>query len=238
MSLLELDRVSKSYGPGPQRTVLHEVDLQLEDGQLAVVWGLRGSGRSTLLRIAAGIEAPDAGTVSFEGHDLRRHGERLLGTGIGYCVKTLRFAEGQSALEHTMVALLSRWVAPARARARAIECLQRAGAGHCAQMRRAQLSTAETVRVAIARTLTLQPRLIVIDEPVNGVDLADRDGILSLLRSLADDGVAVLSSTGESTGLSEADRGLVLGAGKLRGAAAEPAPLLALHRPGRRQASG
>lgn len=222
MSLLSLDGVSKLCGPRQERAILREVSLELQAGELAVVWGLRRSGRSTLLRVAAGIEPPSSGVVRFEGKDLATHGERLLGDQIGYCQKALRFTDGQRALEHAMVALLSRWASPAQARRRAHAALERVGAAHCAKLREHELSSAEAVRVAIARTLTLAPRLVVIDEPVKGVELTDRDGVLRLLRALADEGIAVLASTGESTGLSEADRALVIGRGRLRGAPAPP----------------
>ena len=77
MSLLELERVAKRYRDGQlERVVLREVSLDLDGGELAVVWGLRRSGRSTLLRVAAGIEAPDEGVVRFDGRDLAVHGER------------------------------------------------------------------------------------------------------------------------------------------------------------------
>jgi ABC-type multidrug transport system ATPase subunit len=239
MSLLELERVHKRYADDlGERTVLREVTLQAGAGELVVVWGLRRSGRSTLLRVAAGIEPPDAGTVRFAGHDLAAGGERLLGEGIGYCQKTLRFADGHTALDHAMVGLLSRWVPPAKARLRALEALDRVAAAHCARMTRRELSSAEAVRVSLARTLALRPRLVVVDEPVKGVELSERDPILGLLRSLADEGVTVLASTGESTGLSQADRGLVLGDGELRGAPPqELAPVLPLRRV-RREASG
>jgi ABC-type multidrug transport system ATPase subunit len=231
MSLLELDAVHKHYrDEAGERTVLRNVSLQAEKGQLVVVWGLRRSGRSTLLRIAAGIEPPETGTVRFDGQDLANRGERLLGEGIGYCQKTLRFADGHTGLDHAMVGLLSRWVPPAKARLRALGSLERTGVAHCARMTRRELSSAEAVRVGLARTLALKPRLIVIDEPVKGVELTDRDPILALLRSLADEGLTVLASTGESTGLSQADQGLVLGDGELRGAApTELAEVLPLH---------
>lgn len=237
MSLLELDAVIKRAAGDPQRLILRDACLQVQAGELAVVWGMRGSGRSTLMRIAAGIEPADGGCVRFEGRDLARHGERLLGSGIGYCSKMLRFTDGHTALEHAMVGLLSRWVSPATARERARNALRRVGAERCEGMRQRQLTSAEAVRVALARTLALHPRLVVIDEPARGVELGDRDGILALLRQLADEGVAVLASTGESTGLSEADRALVLDGGRLRGAVAEPAPVVPLRVVGRQRAS-
>ena len=221
MSLLELEGVRKRREDGGA-LLLREVSLRIEAGELAVVWGMRGSGRSTLLRIAAGIEPPDAGAVRFEGRDLSGRGRRLLGEGIGYCHRTLRFGESQSALEHAMVGPLSRWVAPAAARRRALAALERVGAAHCAGLRQHKLTGGEAVRVALARTLALAPRMVVVDEPVAGVDLAERDGVLGLLRSLADEGVAVLASTGESTGLSQADRAFALGEGTLRSAPQRP----------------
>lgn len=238
MSLLEMEHVHKRpVDEGSERHALRDVCLQLDAGELAAVWGLRRSGRSTLLRVAAGIEPPDAGIVRFEGRDLALHGERLLGRGIGYCHRTLLFSDGHTALDHTMVGLLSRWVAPATARARALQALERTGAAHCARMTQRRLSQAEAVRIALARTLTLSPRLLVIDEPVKGVELTERDPILALLRSLADEGIAVLASTGESTGLSEADRPFMLGGGQLRGAPAPPmATVVQLQQAGARRA--
>jgi ABC-type lipoprotein export system ATPase subunit len=232
MSLLELQRVAKRYRDGQlERVVLREVSLRIEGGELTVVWGLRGSGRSTLLRVAAGIEAPDDGLVRFDGRNLASHGEDVLGAGVGYCQKLLR---GGSQLVHevVMVPLLAAGVAPALARSRAREALERAGVGGCATLRVSALDTAETVRVALARVLARQPRLLVVDDPIEGVDLLQRDGVLVLLRSLADDGIAVLASTIEPTGLSGADRTLALSDGELRGPPPrELAPVRELRRP-------
>jgi ABC-type lipoprotein export system ATPase subunit len=232
MSLLELQGVSKRYRDGQlDRVVLRDVRLRIDAGELTVVWGLRRSGRSTLLRVAAGIERPDEGVVLFDGQDLASHGEDVLGAGIGYCQKLLR-SGSQLALEVVMVPLLAAGVAPSRARSRARESLERAGAGDCATLRVSALDAGEAVRVALARVLAQQPRLLVIDDPIDGVDLLQRDDVLSLLRSLADDGVPVLASTVDSTGLLGADRTLSLGDGELRGAPRrELAPVLELRRP-------
>lgn len=93
------------------------------------------------------------------------------------------------------------------------------------------------MRVSIARALTREPRLLVVDEPTIGVDPLKQDGILKLLRSLADEGLAVLSSTGEGTGFLGADRVLALDKGKLHGELTpDLAPVENLDR--RRQARG
>jgi ABC-type multidrug transport system ATPase subunit len=240
MSLLALEAVGKRYGSAArERVVLREVSLEVEAGELVVVWGLKGSGRSTLLRVAAGIEAPDSGTVRFQGRNLAEDGEELLGGGVGYCERTFRCAEGQGVLEQVTVGLLARGVPPRQARSRAQRALARVHAQQAAARRLAALDSGESVRVAIARTLALEPAILVIDEPTRGVDLLERDGILALLRSLADEGIAVLASTAESTGLAGADRALVIGEGELRGAPpAELATVLPLRRPAAWQATG
>jgi ABC-type lipoprotein export system ATPase subunit len=236
MSLLALENVGKRYRAGQlERVVLREASLTLEAGELTVVWGMRGSGRSTLLRVAAGVEAPDAGVVLFDGRDLAVHAEEVLGGGIGFCQKTFAFTGWQTVLDQVMVALLARGITAADARSRAGAALERAGAARCASMRLAELDRAESVRVALARVLALGPRLVLVDEPIEGVDLLARDAILSLLRSLADEGLAVLASTSDSAGLSGADRTLALSEGELRGSPApELAPVLALRRSARR----
>jgi putative ABC transport system ATP-binding protein len=234
MSLLALEGISMRYRRGPrERVALKDVSLQLEPGELAVVWGLRGSGRSTLLRVSAGIEAPATGVVRFDGQNLADTGEEVLGTGIGYCPTRSRPGEGQPVLEQVTVALLARGLPVAEARSRALTALERVDATRLARLRLGELDSAEAVRVALARALALRPRLLMIDEPTKGVDLLERDGILVLLRSLADEGIAVLATAGESTALSGADRALALSEGSLRSA---PKPELAAVLPLRRAA--
>jgi energy-coupling factor transporter ATP-binding protein EcfA2 len=239
MSLLELENVGKTYLDGPREcTVLREASLALDVGELVVAWGLRRSGRSTLLRVASGIEAPDTGVVRFDGVDIAGRSDEVLGGGIGYCRKALGAGEGHGVLDEVLVGLLGRGVAPAAARAHALAALQRTGVQNCAERAPQELDQAEIVRVALARTLALEPRLLVIDEPTKGVDLLERDGILALLRSIADEGIAVLASAGDSTALAGADRALALSDGELRGSLSAELAAVVPIRPGRRAASG
>jgi ABC-type lipoprotein export system ATPase subunit len=230
MSLLALEHVSKlSRETQRERIVLKDISLEVRGGELVVIYGERRSGRTTLLRMAAGIQAPDSGSVSFEGHELSERGERILGEGIGYVQKTLRSGEEEGVLEQVAAPLLARGVSLGRARQGARVALARAGAERCAAARVAELSAGESVRVALARTLCLSPALVVVDEPVATVELAERDGILALLRRLVGDGLAVLASTGEPTELAGAHRALTLSEGELRGPSVpELAPVVAL----------
>lgn len=234
MSLLELERVGKRHARAARETVaLHDVSLTLEAGELVAIWGRRRSGRSTLLRVAAGIEPPDAGTVRFGGRDLAARGGHALGYGIGYCGRTLRGDQGRVVLDELVVGQLARGIPVAAARAEARSALERVGAERCATLTLTlnTLDAAEAVRVMLAGALTLRPSLLVLDEPTKGVDLLDRDAILLLLRSLADEGLGVLMSVGETTALSGADRALSLSDGELHGSVVpELAPVVKLHR--------
>jgi len=240
MALLELRGVGKRYGRGQlERLALRNVSLELGTGELLAVWGRRNSGRSTLMRIAAGLEAPDGGSVLLDGGDLNaRGGEELRGQ-IRYCRKTYRATEGQLVVDRLVTTQLTRGIRGPEARARAHEALERANASHCATLRPGELDITEAVLVGIARSLVHQPRLLVIDEPTLGVDLFERDRILSLLRRLADDGIAVLMSVGETTCLAGADRALSLAGGEVHGELAPPelAPVILLRDAASRAAS-
>ncbi len=215
MTLLELDHVAKGYSRGSH--ALADVSLVIDTGEMIVVWGERQSGRSTLLRITAGVEAPDTGVVRFEGRDLAGGRGEKLGRGISYCRRAFRLDKGRTVLDQLVASQLARRVARSTAQSRAWTALERVDARQCAALVATELKIEQTVRVAVARALTSQPRLLVIDEPTVGVESPTRDGILKLLRSLADDGIAILQGTGDGTGLLGADRVLSLGKGTLSG---------------------
>lgn len=227
MSLLELVDVGKRSGTGRgqgERWVLREISLRIEPGELAGVWGRRHAGRSTLLRIAAGLEPPDEGLV-------RRDGVEL-GTargGVRMCRKRFRAIDGELVLDQLITSQLVCGVPGDAARAQAIAALQRVDAQPCAMLRPSELATAELVLVAIARSLTHAPRLLVIDEPTLGVELCERDRVLAALRRLPGQGTTVLASAGDTASLSGFDRVLCLSGGRLRGQeAAELAPVVQL----------
>ena len=223
MSLLVMDGVSRlrvrAGRGGRERDVLHKASFEVVAAEVVAVWGRRRSGRSTLLRVAAGIELPDEGTVRFGGVDLRARSMLGLPDGIGYCTTIYTRAIGDSVLDHVAAPLLGGKLAVAGAEDRALAALRRVGAADCASLDPLELDHAEATRVGIARALVTGPRLLLADEPTGGVSPArDRDAILALLRSLADrDGIAVLMTAGEATDLAGADRALTIDGGAVRG---------------------
>ncbi len=234
MSLLELEHVAKRHREGSrERIVLGDVSLHVRSTELVMIWGARRSDLTTLLRVAAGIESPDEGIVRFDGRDLAKHVEHTLGSGIGYVQKALRSGEEPDVLQQVAAPLLARGTAVDISHSRAREALARIAAERLAAMRAGELGPGERVRVALARTLSLSPRLVIIDEPVGAVELGERDLILECLRRLAGEGLAVLASTGEPAELAGAHRALTLSEGELRGESVpDLATVVALRRAG------
>jgi ABC-type multidrug transport system ATPase subunit len=229
VSLLELTHATKRFTSGQRETLaLRDVSLELDAGECVAVYGLRRSGRTTLLRVAAGMLPLDDGEARFDGRDLARGAGRALGVEIGYCTPVFDHAHGGSVAEHVAVALLARGAGRMRARAGADAALARVGATACANLDPRELDVDELMRAGIARALVTDPRLLLLDEPTNGIDALERDGVLDLLRSLADGGAAVLMTVGET--VAGADRVLVLDGGRLRGATVpEQALVVPLH---------
>jgi ABC-type ATPase involved in cell division len=217
VSLLSLQGVGKRYRRGRREYVaLRDVSLSVEHGELVCVLGPRKSGRSTLLRIAAGLELPDDGVVQFEGVDLSSVSSAI-GRRIAYCRTSFSELEGERVLDHVATGLLARAAALPSARRSAEDVLSRMGVAGCAHLRPHELDGAECVRVGIARAMIASPTLLVIDEPTIMVGQLESDPILRLLRTIADDGVAVLMSTADAMCLSGVDRAMSLDEGELRG---------------------
>jgi ABC-type ATPase involved in cell division len=229
VSVLSLEEVSKRYRLRRREHVaLRGVCLSVERGELVAVLGTRKSGRSTLLRIAAGLERPDEGAVLFRGTPLSATRD-VVGRQISYCHAAFSPMEGERVVDHVAAALLARRVSSTRARRDAEGVLERASVVHCAPMHPCELDGVESVRVAIARGLVASPSMLVIDDPTSRVGLHQSAGVVRLLRSIADEGVAVLMSTDDATSISGADRVLHLNRGVLDGEAqssqAEVVPL-------------
>jgi ABC-type lipoprotein export system ATPase subunit len=207
--LLSFLNVSKrSFDGGREVLVLDRVSLEIDAGISVGVYGARRSGKSTLLRMAAGITLPDAGTVRFEGKDMAQMsaGERgrLLREAIAFMsVNDWRANPGESVVDHVATALGSEGLTMREARRRALSILDQVGVGAAgAQESTATLSLTERTRVMLARALARAPRLLILDEPAQMPNLGDRDRFYKLLRSAAEErGMALLVASEEMSAL-------------------------------------
>jgi ABC-type lipoprotein export system ATPase subunit len=223
VSLLSIEGVTKRYRRGTrERLALRGVTMSVESSELVVVLGSRRSGRSTLMRIAAGLERPDDGRVTFAGTDLAADGGAV-GRRLCYCLSSFSSMEGDRVLDHVAAPLLARRASFGAARERAMRALERVEAEHLAPLTPNELDGAERVWVAIARALAHAPQMLVIDDPTAHAGPLQRDPLLRLLRTLpGQDGPSVLMCTDDGMSVSGADRVLTLEDGELRSAVESP----------------
>jgi ABC-type lipoprotein export system ATPase subunit len=208
-SLLSLLDVSKSYPDGGREIlVLDRVSLQLQAGVSVGVYGSRRAGKSTLLRLAAGIASPDSGTIRFEGRDIATMSVsergRLLRSEIAYMsCEDWRANPGESVVDHVATSLGSEGLTMREARGRALHALDSVGVGAAGGGEpTASLSLTERTRVMLARALAREPRLLVLDEPALMPHLKDRDSFYALVRTAASErDMALLVASEEMSAL-------------------------------------
>jgi ABC-type lipoprotein export system ATPase subunit len=220
MPLLSLDGVAKRYARGYREiAALSDISLDVERGDFVAIWGASRSGKTTLLRVAAGIEPPDAGSVTYDDRDLaalsRRQRARLLLSEIGCVWQTGRITRGLSVLDHVA---LPRFKARGHTQARreAHEMLERVDAAQSRHARWHELTDGERTRVALAHALIRRPQLLLADEPTANLNLIEREQVLALLRSVADEaGVAIVMTAPDAPNLMQSHRLMSLDRGLL-----------------------
>jgi predicted ABC-type transport system involved in lysophospholipase L1 biosynthesis ATPase subunit len=223
MTLLSLTQVTRRYGDGRREvTVLDRVSMDVDADDFVGIWGPRRSGKTTLLRVAAGIEAPDSGAVCFDGRVLTQMGanERvraLRAHGIAHVEGDWRPQLNQHCIDSVAMALLGDRVSLREARPLARRALERVGAGACAEEWTGRLSPGERMRVALARGLVREPRLLLVDEPAVSPSPNECQELYGLLRSLArEDGLAVVLASEDLDALEGTRRIMSISGGSLR----------------------
>jgi ABC-type lipoprotein export system ATPase subunit len=238
MSVLAFDRVTRHRRIGRERVaVLHAACFEVWPGELVAILGPHRSGKTTVLRIAAGVEAPDAGSVRLDGEPLGElkptvRTRRL--RAVGFAPKAWRVARGKPVLDHVALPLLAEGRPLMTALAKAHETIERVGAAHCAGATADELAPGDETRVALAQALVREPRLLLVDEPGALAPADERDELLRLLRAIVAERpqLALVVTARDVAGVAGAGRVLTLGDGALRGAP-EPASAEVVPFPGR-----
>jgi putative ABC transport system ATP-binding protein len=228
--ILELVDVVKSYRAGPAEVrALTDVSLVVAPGDFVAVRGPSGCGKSTLLHLAGGLEDASAGQVRVDGRDVRGMGadERatLRRRDVGYVFQRLNLVPALTAVENVMLPLELDGIAPRAARAQAEESLALVGLSNHGDRYPDDFSGGEQQRIAIARAVAGERRLLLADEPTGSLDTRTGDTVIELLASLPRTrGTAIVLVTHEPRYASWADRVVSMRDGRIVDTTVAPEP--------------
>ena len=194
---LDIHNVSRSF---EARKALSGASLSLEDVRSLVLIGPSGGGKSTLLRIIAGLETPDSGTVAINGKSVAFDERSLLlhRRNIGVVFQSFNLFPHLTALENLLLPLtVAHGQTKAQAQDAALQILSRFGLEGHANQKPASLSGGQKQRIAIARALVTKPQLILLDEPTSALDPEMTHEVLEMIKELRDQGRELILATHE-----------------------------------------
>ncbi|MQA77325.1 MAG: ATP-binding cassette domain-containing protein [Streptosporangiales bacterium] len=209
--------VVRSYGPTP---ALRGVSLAIQPGEIVAVTGPSGCGKSTLLHCLAGILRPDAGEVWYRGERIDTRSERDLTrmrrTDFGVVFQFGQLVAELTAAENVALPLLLSGVRRGPARTTARQWLDRFGVGDLADSRPGAVSGGQQQRIAMARALVTEPRVLFADEPTGALDsLAGEQALEHLLRVARDQETTIVLVTHDTRVAAYGDREVVLSDGRV-----------------------
>ncbi len=212
--MIKIKNISKSFGDKP---VLNQVSLSIPKGEVVTIIGPSGSGKSTLLRCINLLETPESGEIWFDGQQLTQQNIQTMRQQIGMVFQHFNLFPHKSVLENLCYApikVLNK--NPEAVRKHALDLLAKVGLTEFAEKYPTQLSGGQKQRVAIARTLAMQPKLILFDEPTSALDPEMVKEVLDVIKSLAHTGITIAMVTHEMAFAKElSDRIVFLDHGKI-----------------------
>jgi putative ABC transport system ATP-binding protein len=221
MTQYALTEVAKFFQRGSTTVrALDGVDLTIDAGELVALEGPSGSGKTTLLQLLGALDRPSSGTIEFEGRDLAKVPDVELAElrlrSFGFVFQQFNLIPTLTAVENVEVKL-----APVGGtRERALELLGEVGLAERADHLPSHLSGGEQQRVAIARALSVEPRVVLADEPTGNLDTATGGEIIQLLANLAaEHGSTVIVATHDASLAARAPRRIAMRDGRVTAAA-------------------
>jgi putative ABC transport system ATP-binding protein len=221
VSQYELSGVGKSFARGSSivNAVL-DVDLAIESGEFVAIEGPSGSGKTTLLQLLGALDRPSNGSVVFEERDLSRLGDGDLAElrlrSFGFVFQQFNLIPTLTALENVQAKLAPTGIAEEELSERSRALLAEVGLADRASHLPAHLSGGEQQRVAIARALSVEPRVILADEPTGNLDTTTGGEVIQLLAGLAAQrGTTVIVATHDTALAGRAPRRLAMRDGRL-----------------------
>ncbi|MBA3336026.1 MAG: ABC transporter ATP-binding protein [Chloroflexia bacterium] len=188
--LLELDAVSKRFGGLDAN---RDVSFSVAEGQIVGLIGPNGAGKTTLFNCVSGFFPPTSGSIRFDGREIAGWpAERVLRAGLARTFQVVRSFAEMTVLDNVMIGAFARTNRASEARARALELLAFTGLAGRANARGADLTIADKKRLELTRALATQPRLLMLDEVMAGLNPAERGQATELIRAIRDRGTTIL----------------------------------------------
>lgn len=218
--VLDLHDICKSYLQGKEPVpVLHDITLQVDEGEYLAIMGPSGSGKSTLMNIIGLLDKQTSGSYFFDGQDMAQCSDNQLSgirnQKIGFVFQNFNLLPRQSVLENVALPLLYVGVRKKDRLVRAKEMLTRVGLEDRVNFKPTQLSGGQKQRVAIARAMVSHPRLLLADEPTGALDTRSGEQIMELFAQLNAEGVTIVMITHELEIAQHAQRIVTIRDGRL-----------------------
>jgi putative ABC transport system ATP-binding protein len=205
-----VEGVSKRFG---RVSALRDISLRVSPGEAVAITGRSGSGKSTLLALVGGLEQPDGGRVLIDGRALWKqpHPARAWREIVGFVFQRHLLLAALSARANVEVPLIGAGMHHGARRERSLSLLEEVGIAERAEHLPSELSGGESQRVAVARALANQPRLLLADEPTGALDSITSERVLDLLFRLREDfGMTLVVVSYDSSVGARADRTITL----------------------------
>ncbi|MBT0565954.1 ABC transporter ATP-binding protein [Williamsia sp. CHRR-6] len=220
--LIEAVDLVREYTMGEETVrALDELTLRLDGGQFVSVVGPSGAGKSTLLHVIGALDVADSGRIVVDGADLGAMSDdeqsEFRRRKIGFIFQFFNLVPTMSAWENVALPRLLDGQSLRGSRSDALALLERVGLGNRADHRPSELSGGQMQRVAVARSLVMDPRIVLADEPTGNLDSATGAAILELLRDVAHDDATrlVLMVTHDTSAAQYADRTITVRDGRI-----------------------
>jgi len=195
--IIEVNHLVKTFG---KNEVLKDIDFSVSEGDVTCIIGASGSGKSTLLRCINLLETPTRGDILFHGENIlsRKYNVSAYRAKVGMVFQSFNLFSNMTVLQNCIVGTTKVLkISKEEAERRAIYYLNKVGMGPYVNAKPSQISGGQKQRVAIARALAMEPEVILFDEPTSALDPQMVGEVLTVMRTLADEGLTMIIVTHE-----------------------------------------
>jgi putative ABC transport system ATP-binding protein len=218
--MISLNNIGKVYGSGGAKTtVLHDITMEIKEGEFIAIMGPSGSGKSTLLNILGTLDVPSSGTYTFLdtqigslSADQRALFRRYI---LGFIFQGYNLLKKTTSLENVEVPLIYQGIDSKERKHMATQALKDVGLADRLLYDPGQLSGGQQQRVAIARAMVTHPKILIADEPTGNLDTKRGHEIMELIRTFNQEGITVIMVTHEDDIAAYASRTIYLRDGKI-----------------------